>query len=674
MAIQLRRGQEADFDESKLAQGEVAITVDTDEMFYKGANVKKVQEALEFDSTPTANSTNPVTSGGIKTAIDSVSGEASDVSSKVGDLANLQTTAKTNVVAAINEIDGDVDTVNQEVESLGDEIDGKVGTSVPRDAGKVSIIYPSSDDDPLYVYRGNGGGWSRITAYTEFGASPTIARGYDSTKTYNTGDYVRKSRQILRCLEDNVTGEWDSTKWTVVVLADELSSEISDLKDKISNKADVIVSSASGVIASFTDGADGLPLKKATYYIEPKQSGTGDPSPDNIRPISGWTGMTVQRTGKNRCTPGELGTVSESSPAGRPYKSVQIGSTTRMRSKNLIPVVVGQSFTVSFNSADYHVAFMGFDSNGLYLGYGSSWRVFQTASPTSASWANAAYIAIVLRKADNSTMTLADWDNAQIQVDIGNTATDFEPYTGQTIPITFPTSAGTVYGGDVTLNEDGSGVLTVDKGMFLLDGTETSGFALISATGNFGRFQKVINGASVLTYKDQIITNLLPSYDYTNNAQKWSSPNESCTVVGVSGAEGRLFLVIDGVTTVEQAMTFFQANPCTIVYTLKTPATYTLTAEQVSTLLGANNIWCDTGNTSVEYRADTKLYIDGLIGTTDDDYTADQNIASGQFFSIGNHLYRATSAIASGATIVPGTNCVETNIAEQLTALYASLT
>jgi hypothetical protein len=125
-------------------------------------------------------------------------------------------------------------------------------------------------------------------------------------------------------------------------------------------------------------------------------------------------------------------------------------------------------------------------------------------------------------------------------------------------------------------------------------------------------------------------------------------------------------------TTGEELKTALSGHYCS--YEVATPITYELTAEQISTLLGVNNIWCDTGDTSVEYRADTKLYIDGLIGTTDDDYTANQNIASGQFFSIGNHLYRATSAIALGATIVPGTNCVETNIAEQLTALYASLT
>lgn len=33
--------------------------------------------------------------------------------------------------------------------------------------------------------------------------------------------------------------------------------------------------------------------------IEPVQSGSGDPSPENVRPITGWTGANVYRTGKN---------------------------------------------------------------------------------------------------------------------------------------------------------------------------------------------------------------------------------------------------------------------------------------------------------------------------------------------------------------------------------------
>ena len=42
--------------------------------------------------------------------------------------------------------------------------------------------------------------------------------------------------------------------------------------------------SASGAVATFSDGED-LPLENLVVDIEPVQSGTGDPSPTNIRPI-----------------------------------------------------------------------------------------------------------------------------------------------------------------------------------------------------------------------------------------------------------------------------------------------------------------------------------------------------------------------------------------------------
>lgn len=55
--------------------------------------------------------------------------------------------------------------------------------------------------------------------------------------------------------------------------------------------------SASGPIVSFPDGADDIPLKSLVVGIEPVQSGEGDPSQENIRPISGWTGMALNVNG-----------------------------------------------------------------------------------------------------------------------------------------------------------------------------------------------------------------------------------------------------------------------------------------------------------------------------------------------------------------------------------------
>lgn len=34
-------------------------------------------------------------------------------------------------------------------------------------------------------------------------------------------------------------------------------------------------------------------------YFSPKQAGTGDPSPDNVREITGWDNVAVHRSGKN---------------------------------------------------------------------------------------------------------------------------------------------------------------------------------------------------------------------------------------------------------------------------------------------------------------------------------------------------------------------------------------
>ena len=107
----------------------------------------------------------------------------------------------------------------------------------------------------------------------------------------------------------------------------------------------------------------------------------------------------------------------------------------------------------------------------------------------------------------------------------------------------------------------------------------------------------------------------------------------------------------------------------TLVYTLATPIIYQLTPTEVQTLLGANNIWADTGDTEVTYRADTKLYIEQLTKPTEDDMTANANIASGKFFMVGNRLFLSSAAIAQGATIVPGSNCSEISLADALNQL-----
>ena len=107
-----------------------------------------------------------------------------------------------------------------------------------------------------------------------------------------------------------------------------------------------------------------------------------------------------------------------------------------------------------------------------------------------------------------------------------------------------------------------------------------------------------------------------------------------------------------------------------LCYELAQPVTVQLTAQDdITTVLGQNNIWADTGDVEVEYRADTKLYIEKLTAPTEDDMIADHAISANTFFMIGNTLYRATTAIASGATITVGTNATRLSLSEALNTL-----
>jgi hypothetical protein len=59
------------------------------------------------------------------------------------------------------------------------------------------------------------------------------------------------------------------------------------------------IETASGPIAVIHDGADSLPVRDLSVAIEPVQTGTGTPSPSNVRAITGWSAVKVARTSRN---------------------------------------------------------------------------------------------------------------------------------------------------------------------------------------------------------------------------------------------------------------------------------------------------------------------------------------------------------------------------------------
>lgn len=245
-------------------------------------------------------------------------------------------------------------------------------------------------------------------------------------------------------------------------------------------KADVIIASASGAVASFSDGADNAPVKSLIVGIEPVQEGSGDPSPDNVRPISGWTGANISHSGAD------------------------------------------------------------------------------TTNPT-------------------------------------------------VYPITFPSSAGTVYGGSLTVNEDGTGQLVVETKKI----TVTSFTAAWRQTNTAYAVYLAVPDGNHITPDDKRHLMVSNEFVYSSSSYLKMNPYE---YGGGSGANTTFsFALPKTITSLAEANAWAAANPIEFTYYLTTPLTYSLTAAQIITLFGQNNIWADTGAVSVDYCADTKTYVDDAV-------------------------------------------------------------
>ena len=63
--------------------------------------------------------------------------------------------------------------------------------------------------------------------------------------------------------------------------------------------------SVSGNVASFQTDLRGK-LKECKVYFSPVQEGTGEPSPSNVRPINGWSGLVLKESGTDSSSPSEI--------------------------------------------------------------------------------------------------------------------------------------------------------------------------------------------------------------------------------------------------------------------------------------------------------------------------------------------------------------------------------
>lgn len=175
--------------------------------------------------------------------------------------------------------------------------------------------------------------------------------------------------------------------------------------------------------------------------LQPKQAGSGDPSPENVREITGWDSVQVTRCGKNLFDINKLSnnTNGTSSLKNNSDGSITVtvgASSNNAKTKETLGEIIGMVPT-DLNYV-YSCKSTGTFTNIYLPASNRNWN-FNTAIKLTLDDLNTYFC--LYASGINSTATISD-----IQVEQGKTPSEFEPYQGTTATLTFPEI---IYGGTV---------------------------------------------------------------------------------------------------------------------------------------------------------------------------------------------------------------------------------
>lgn len=428
-------------------------------------------------------------------------------------------------------------------------------------------------------------------------------------------------------------------------------------------------------VVNVKDGGDHIPAK-IVVNIDPVQAGTGDPAPDNVRAISGRTSCNVYTRNKNF---GRLATTYTENLNGLEITSygngdIRVRGTRTSTSGNWATTPVNNPVYLRPGRYIISLSAEGVVPEGeniIQVGFSGTYGGYAKLSPPTTM--NAVYSFPVytdeesgIRKAGVFTYSTyfgpGTYDCViKFQVERAASASDFVPSEDSSVTIPFPIPAGDVYGGSLTINEDGSADLVshpkITNPVFTGIATDpTSGVVIV--------FSGVDRASEIIACDSLTIGGAIREVNHVQ-----------------INLDGRIIISpdwIQNLTTMEEFNAAYASHPLELVVSGGTKegftdTTYHFTADQVRTLLGENNIWADCGEVEVKYSCDPNIYIDEKLNATksiiagiETSMVASKNYSVGDILIVGDKLYKATASIAVDVDIEVGTNVAETTVAEQL--------
>jgi len=385
--------------------------------------------------------------------------------------------------------------------------------------------------------------------------------------------------------------------------------------------------SASGAVASF--GTDMVGKMKCKIHFLPQQEGSGTPSPENVRNLSGRDNVKLWQTSENlidiTAPVGEWPDLIDGKRLYTPYRTYKgvHYSGDNYHSNSTTYEQVGNGFTFTTSNISYGVgvtfcippntnvrgSFTGenanferirlYDNEWNYIGVLGNILTDKKTVPSNARYG----IAVFTTRTPNELSTVTDFTLV-----IGTEIPEhLPPHTGNEITFSWGSNPeiGTIYGGYVDCE---TADLVVEYAEKILTGDEN--WQLNAWNGN-GVYMRTLEQGGIsagLPFKmGQAYGNML-SYNYNG-----LNPvvDGSFAVFGADTIPNYTYLVIYNTawgTTLEEYKAklkelYEAGTPLTIVAPLKTAYVqhYSLTPQSIATLRGSNRLWSDSDSVEVEY-------------------------------------------------------------------------
>ena len=330
-------------------------------------------------------------------------------------------------------------------------------------------------------------------------------------------------------------------------------------------------------------------LRSTSVSFTPIQAGSGDPSPDNVRPISGWNSIDINRAGENLWNP-------NISTDGTAIDKLEYVGQYNGYAVYKIPVPANTQMRVWVNK-------LASGNNAILIQSKLGGADYGTAvAITELGWSHARTLTsdengLYLLTNTSIGNTIAAVNEAEVQIELGSSASPYAPPTISTTTLTFPS---TVYGGTAEVAEDGTGTGTgewaeIDLGDLTYIYQSSSGRSLFKSS--------TISDIEVETNVNTPVNAKCEIYKAVSFNATWANNNMAYSTVGQSAS---LAFVNNSYTNAED---FKTAMTGIKLYYKKRESAFTpfsvITASSTPTAVkGINTMWTDGDTLTVEARAE----------------------------------------------------------------------